>query len=241
MRPRITLLVAAALLAVAVQGRAGPPPPAPALQPGAGEGLGIANFGDAGAALLRPFDDPIVLSLDAGSGATSTPLHCQALLELAPHIVGTRPAADWNVLQQRLADCHALRWLAAAGQARRSAMPPRLDAARETWRWPAAIWPAVSRDEVDALAGAGQTLRQASGRRAWTRTALGGAAPEALTLAARGYSVRLQWLARGDFDGDGWEDWLLRWQARAEGGSWRAVRCVLLTRKMPAGAFTVGP
>ena len=105
----------------------------------------------------------------------------------------------------------------------------------------AAIWPAVSRDEVDALAGAGQTLRQASGRRAWTRTALGGAAPEALTLAARGYSVRLQWLARGDFDGDGWEDWLLRWQARAEGGSWRAVRCVLLTRKMPAGAFTVGP
>ena len=53
--------------------------------------------------------------------------------------------------------------------------------------------------------------------------------------------MRLQWLARGDFDGDGWEDWLLRWQARAEGGSWRAVRCVLLTRKMPAGAFTVGP
>ena len=76
---------------------------------------------------------------------------------------------------------------------------------------------------------------------AWTRTAPGGAAPESLTLAARGYTVRLQWLARGDFDGDGWEDWLLRWQARAEGGSWRAVRCVLLTRKVPAGAFTVGP
>lgn len=73
------------------------------------------------------------------------------------------------------------------------------------------------------------------------RVVPGRGAPEGLSLVARGYTVRLQWLARGDFDGDGWEDWLLRWQARAEGGSWRAVRCLLLTRKTPAGAFVVGP
>lgn len=241
MRPCFAALAAVVLLAVAVQGRAGPPPVAPALQPGAGESLGIANPGDAAAALQRPFDDPIALKLGSGPGATRTPPDCGALLELAPHIVGTRSPADWNLLQRQLADCQALRWLAVAGQARHSAMPPRLHAARETWRWPAAIWPAISQDEVDALAGAGQTLKQASGRRVWTRVAPGRATPEGLTLAARGYTVRLQWLARGDFDGDGWEDWLLRWQARAEGGSWRAVRCVLLTRKAPAGAFTVGP
>lgn len=241
MRPCFSALAALVLLTAAVQGRAGPPPPVPALQPGAGASLGIADLSDAGAALERPFDDPIALTLAEGPGATRTPPHCRALLELAPHIVGTRSPSDWNVLQQRLADCHALRWLAAAGQARHSAMPSRLHAARETWRWPAAIWPAISQDEVDALAGAGQTLRQASGRRVWTRVAPGGATPEGLALAARGYTLRLQWLARGDFDGDGWEDWLLRWQARAAGGSWRATRCVVLTRKAPTGAFTVGP
>lgn len=240
MRPLFPALAAVILLVAAGPGRAGDPPSAPALQPGAGESLGIANPGDAAAALQRPFDDPIALKLGT-SRATSTPPDCRALLELAPHIVGTRFPADWDVLQRQLADCQALRWLAAAGQARQSAMPSRLHAARETWRWPATIWPAMSQDEVDALAGAGQTLRQASGRRLWARSAPGRGTPEGLTLVARGYTVGLQWLARGDFDGDGWEDWLLRWQAGAEGGSWRAVRCVLLTRRAAAGAFSVGP
>jgi|GEM_PF-2561192 len=231
------IAVAAVLLGAA--GQASAAPPAPALLPGAGALLGITQPAEADAALERPFDDPVELSLDAGGQTRETPAHCRALLGLAPRIYGTRPAGDWNVLQQRLADCQALQWLAAGQVPQYSAMPPRLQAVRETRLWPAVIWPAISRDESNALTRAAQTLRTASGRRIWQLVTPGRSGLAGLELASRGYTLRVQWLAHGDFDGDGWEDWLLRWQARVEGGSWRGARSVLLSRKAPAAVFTV--
>ena len=194
------------------------------------------NYICAADALERPFKDPITLTLNEGS---RTPPHCRALLDLQRQITGTRPAADWDVLQQQLADCTALQWLARATVPLRSAMPKQLHSARETRLWPASVWPTVSPDEMHTLARAGQTLRGVSAEPLWQIVAPGPHNIQALRIASRGYLLRVQWLARGDFDGDGNEDWLLRWQAQAEGGSWRAARSVLLTRRTAAGPFSM--
>jgi hypothetical protein len=217
-------------------------PPAPALLPGVAKLLGITQLEAAGSALERPFSDPIELKLEAGIEPlhqTQTPPHCRALLDLEARITGTKSAADWNLLQQRLADCHALQWLAGWKAPSQTALPAHLLAARKTRLWPASTWPAVSPDESEALVRPGQTLQSASGRRYWQSVPRDTTGFAALQLDSQGYTLRVQWLARGDFDGDGWEDWLLRWQAQAVGGTWRASSSLLLTRKTPGRAFSV--
>ena len=209
--------------------------PAPALLPGAAVLLGVQQIGDAAAALERAFDDPIAVKLRPGAGAASwtpmsaTPAHCKALLDLQPRISGTAQPADWNVLQQRIADCQALRWLAAASAARINHLPADWRSVRDTALWPAALWPAVSADEAAALARPGQTLRTAAQRAEWQRVEAAG--PPAMQLQAEGTVLQIQWLAQGDFDGDGWQDWLVRWRARAEEGSWRGAGCALVSRR----------
>lgn len=211
------------------------PVPAPSLLPGAAALLGVQQIGDAAAALERAFDDPIAVKLRPGAGAASwtpmsaTPAHCKALLDLQPRISGTAQPADWNVLQQRIADCQALRWLAAASAARINHLPADWRSVRDTALWPAALWPAVSANEVVALARPGQTLRTASRRAEWQ--SVEAAAPPAMRLQADGTALQIQWLAQGDFDGDGWQDWLVRWRARAEEGSWRGAGCALVSRR----------
>lgn len=57
-----------------------------------------------------------------------------------------------------------------------------------------------------------------------------------------GDPVQEQWVslvARGDFDGDGIEDLLLRSSDAAKGGSYRAVRMLLVTRREPGGRVEV--
>lgn len=216
--------------------------PVLALLPGAAALLGLQQVSDAGAALERAFDDPITVTLRPGAEpARSTPVHCKALLDLQPRLSGTALPADWNLVQQRLADCQALQWLAGAATARHSHLPPDWHSARSTDLWPAALWPAVSADEVAALARPGQTLRSASQRPSWQLAdAARGAAP-VLHLQAQGYTLQIQWLAQGDFDGDGWQDWLLRWQAQVVDGTWRATRCLLLSRQAAQGPYSLRP
>lgn len=217
------------------------------LSPAALETLGISSPTQAGQALDKPFDDAIELTLMSRVGAAAgtepvrdsradpvreTPAHCRALLAAEPLITGTPAASDWPVLRRRLADCHALRWLAQAVAPVHSALPERLLELRSTHRWPAVLWPAVAPDEQEAATLAGQTLRTSSRLQRWYPQASAGAgAGDSWQLSGQGYTVRVQWLARADFDGDGWEDLLLRWQAQATGGSWRDVRTVLLTRR----------
>lgn len=245
-RKALRLAVTTALLAWANgpvrsdTGRSPPLPHAPVLLPGASTLLGIAGFEDAAAALDRSFPDAIEVVLKASAEARGrTPPNCRALLDLEEKISGTRPESDWNVLRQRLADCHALQWLAQASAPSSSALPPDFRAARETRYWPSSIWPAVSRDEIEIQVRTGVTLKDASGRRYWRAASTDAMQLPTLQLDRHDYAIRVQWLARGDFDGDGWEDWLLRWQAQAVGGTWRAARCLLLTRRSAGLKFTI--
>ncbi|QPF72202.1 hypothetical protein G8A07_04165 [Roseateles sp. DAIF2] len=220
------------------------PPPPPAILPGAVERLGVQRFDEAAAALERPFAEPLELLLrrDGEARNVIAPPHCRALLDLRQHIVGTRPAIDWGVLQQRLADCRALQWLTRAAPPLHSALPVDLAAARDTRLWPAqALRPAVSPDEMAAIqARPAASLHEFSGRRQWRFVASAGQQGQVLQLRGPAYELQLQWLARADFDGDGWEDWLLNWRARAVDGSWQSSRNLLLTRKPSrAGSFSV--
>lgn len=211
------------------------------LSPGAARLLGITEPAQAPAALDRPFDDPIVITVKGPTETShATPLHCRALLELEPSIAGTMPASDWPVLQQALADCQALQWLARVTAPIRTALPAQAKGAQETRLWPAATWPATSPEGREALLRSGQSLADVSGRRWWQARSNATAKDiPALHLRTDDHELNVQWLARGDFDGDGWEDWLLRWQAHAVGGSWRAARTLLLTRKNPTAMFEI--
>jgi hypothetical protein len=211
-----------------------------ALMPGAQKVLGISWPSEAGTALARAFDDAFDIQVREGANPrTLRPSDCIVLLEVQDHIAGTRPPGDWSLLQRQLAVCHILRWLSHGAAAGRSALPSDISLIRETRVWPASTWPAVSADEATALARPGQTLQSASARRLWQVLTPQSSAELTLGLESHGYALRLQLLAKGDFDGDGWEDWLMLWQAHGIGGQWSDTRGLLVTRQSAGEVLSV--
>ena len=59
-----------------------------------------------------------------------------------------------------------------------------------------------------------------------------------LVVTGGTWEVRAQIYARGDFDGDGLDDLLVRAAESATGGSYSGTRLVLLTRKAPGAKLT---
>jgi len=229
------LMCAMACLAPA-GGAQGAQPPQTLLMPGASTWLDIKDVNGAAAALNQPLEFPMAVRTESAQGQQEqVPQTCQALLALEGYITGTVSEPDWADLRLMLARCHALRAISQAKPASQSALPATLLALRATQLWPVNAWPAISPDEQEALKRPGLTLRNASGRTQWhAMTERKGSKradrPVTLQLNADALTLIVQWIAQGDFDGDGNEDWLLLWRAKATGGSWQDTRAALLTR-----------
>jgi len=195
----------------------------PPLAPRWSAALGVQSADDIPAALKRPFDAPFDAVV---AGVPEVRLDdCEAWRVWRGRIRGARPESDYAALRGQGVQCDALALLRTVRAARHSALPADLDTLTDARLYPATLWIAISDDAVAELAKPGRTLAAAAGVRRWQAERKG------LVLQDDTQGVRLVWLARGDFDGDGWEDALYRWQASIRDGSWTDVRLVLLTRR----------
>ncbi len=226
-RGRARALAAAAALALAALARAdGGASPELQLSPL----LGVADLAALPARLEQPFDTPLPLRLSADAGGQRVLLrHCADWLAQREHAVGSDNDAAWRVVCHQVVVCDALALLAQARPAAQSALPGALPDAADTRRWPATLWVATSRDATARLQQPGLTLQAASGVKRWT-----GGDGGARVLFTRAWRVQLTELARADVDGDGWQDWLLRWEGQSQQGSWTDARLVVLTRRASA-------
>jgi hypothetical protein len=210
--------------------------------------LSLNNIADAATALNAPFDTPIRVRLEANKEHSPKERQvndCKALLPLTGKIIGTVDIADWGVLLRQQASCEALRALTSVRPASTSAMPSRpwpvaWKALTDPALWPADVLPQMDDEATSAKpVKSSRTLKQAHGGKPW-HLETGRYTPEGtLALKDSAATIQLQALARGDFDGDGQQDWLVLWFAHATGGSWEGVRAAVLSRPIGQKMITL--
>lgn len=174
-----------------------------------------------------PFADPLPAALTMAGGGQERRLlrTCRDYLAVKDRITGSDSEADFRVLRAKAVDCDALALTSVATSAARSALPRDFLKATETRLYPASLWTNVSDDESAKAARPGSTLQSMSAARRFKASR-----PDTLILENPAYGIRLVLLARGDFNGDGWEDAAFRWSGYARHGSYRDARLVVLTR-----------
>lgn len=187
----------------------------------------VASDSGVSTKLDDPFSDPLPAALTVAGGGNERRLlgTCRDYLAVKDRIVGSDSEADFRVLRAKTVDCDALALTSTAVAAARSALPGDFLGATGTRLYPASLWANVSDDERAKAARPGSTLQRMSSVRRFKANR-----PDTLTLENPAYGVRLVLLARGDFNGDGWEDAAFRWSAYARQGSYRDARLVVLTR-----------
>jgi len=186
--------------------------------------------------LDRPFPDPLPAKLTVAGGRLERVLlgNCHDYLAVKARIVDSDSDRDLRVLRYQVVDCDALALIGRAANVRSSALPRDFLTVTDTRRYPASLAPNVSDDERARAARPGSTLQTMTAVRRFTATR-----PDTLELKGRAYGIRLSLLARGDFNGDGWEDAAFRWEAHARRGTYADSRLVVLTRldSRPLTAF----
>ncbi len=257
MRPSLVRLAivaaaaaAAAALPMAASRAAGPALPANAApaatqppSPTALPALRITAALPTTADFTRLFEDPLPLRVRRDGNTTRIELrHCQDWLDNRAAAVGSDNDAAWRVVLLQTVPCEAMAWLAAARPAQRSALPVDLNQLRDTRVYPGVLWPTPSPQQQSQLMASGRHLGQASGVARFNRTPVAPAttSPQGqLGLRTAAWQITLTPLARGDIDGDGWEDAAYLWQAQSRQGSLTDARLVVLTRTAPGARLQV--
>lgn len=211
----------------------------PSLSKQGAEWLALPEVADAQAALSAPFAAPIEVRTggDMAQGETSRQVSdCKTLLALNGKITNTVNIADWGFLLRQQASCEALHALAGARPASVSLLPTK--PWPQGWHkltnpalWPADVVPQMG-DEARHASGRNskQSLKQAHGNKHW-RIETSKRMPEGMMVLKDAVAtVHLQALARGDFNSDGQQDWLVLWSAHARSGSWEGIRAAVLSR-----------
>jgi hypothetical protein len=177
------------------------------------------------ARLERPFPDPVRGRL---AHQTATIANCDAYV--AETHRGFRAASDRD--QRRLqflgADCRALELLQSARPSRRSALG-------ETPLLPRFLPPTLGflpSEESHRRASVAQA-RGLSWKDTEPDLRVTSSTPDQTVIETPAGYVRLEWYARGDFNGDGIEDLLVRVASYAKQGTYARIRLVLLTRTAP--------
>lgn len=210
--------------------------------------LAVPDIAAAKAALNATFAAPLQLKVEAQKTQPATEREvndCQALLALNGQITDTVSVADRGFLLRQQASCEALNALTAVRPASASLLPslpwPQAwKALTNTALWPADVLPQMGDEPAHALSKkAMPSLQQAHRGKPW-RLDIGKHTPEGtFVLKGSALTVQLQALARGDFNGDGQQDWLVLWSAHANGGSWEGVRAAVLSRPIGQKMITL--
>jgi hypothetical protein len=187
--------------------------------------LNLVNLSDIDAALGKPFDERV--NVVSGSNRASVG-NCAEYLKYSDQ--GYKPASDFElrVLESLGADCRALALLKNAAPAKVSYLADfRLDKSAPA-QLPAQFAVSVSPQEVRSAAAAeraGKSWQQYQPELKLNEGSTG------LRVEAGGMRSDLQLYARGDFNGDGIEDLLIRDDFAALQGTYAGTRLFLLTRR----------
>jgi hypothetical protein len=185
-------------------------------------------------ALDRPFDDPWKVIVGR-NGPERLLASCAQLAVDFPGgtLLAADPANQRPLLSQRT-HCRGLLWLRDAKASRQSflgLLPLDLGTARSL---PDTLIPAL-----------GAKRKQRPSRRSWKsadpKLGLMASPPPGagLHLRGRNYQAHLSLYGRGDFDGDGLEDLLIRRDGFVVGGSYQEFGLFLLTRTAEGAPFKV--
>ena len=186
------------------------------------------------AALDKPFDEPWKVKVGRNGPVRSLASCSQLAVDFPGGTLLAADPADQRPLLFQRAHCRGLAWLRDARPSRQSflgELPLDLQTARAL---PDALIPAL-----------GAPRKPRPSRRSWQaadpRLALMPTPPPrpGLYLRGRGYEARLSIYGRGDFDGDGIEDVLVRRDGYARGGSYQEFGLFLLTRTAEGAPLTV--
>lgn len=208
---------------------------------GALPALGLAGAQPVAADFLKPFETPLPLRVTGASGTERIELqHCQDWLQHRSKAVGSDNDAAWRIVLLQTVPCEAMALLAAARPAAHDALPADLTQSLATRHYPGTLWPMPSPDEQARAVASGRHLGQLSGVAQWQRVPVQPPTrppQHALSLRTSAWQLRLTPLARGDFDGDGWNDVACLWQAESRQGSLTDARLVVLTRPGGQGSL----
>ena len=187
--------------------------------------------------LSRPWPDAIDVQVEAAHGGR-TPLaleSCSDYLDVAE--LRPRPLAGGTTLvifQARALDCQAMTLVLAAQPAAISHLRPFAfdEGLPDRLPWQVAMIISSSEAEQIAIERPHATWRQAL---FGPLTEFSPCGTQCARYGDPDNEQALSLVARGDFDGDSIEDILLASSDAAKGGSYRAVRMFLLTRRQPEG------
>jgi len=220
----------------------------PSLSQQGTEWLALTQISDAQASLNAPFEAPIKLRVKgekAHGDAERDVSDCKTLLTLRGKITNTVTIADWGFLLGQQASCDALQALisvrpASASQLPTTPWPKAWRALTHPALWPADVLPLMGDDAARvSAANTKQSLKQAHGSQPWRLDTSKHTPEGTLVLKDSVATVHLQALARGDFNGDGQQDWLVLWSAHASGGSWEGIRAAVLSRPIGQKMITL--
>lgn len=175
--------------------------------------------------LAQPLDEPILVS--RGNEKRSV-TGCSSGLDLVAQHFEPVSTPDQQALRAVVLHCLALKALKDALPANRSYLDGfRFDDGTLA-RIPAILALAISKDQIKRRDEA--EARQRSWAQLDPSASVRAGSEDSCLVEGDGWEQRLQIIARGDFDRDGIEDWLIQDEAWMTKGSYRSVRLFLLTR-----------
>jgi len=186
--------------------------------------LKMARLSDAAERLRAPFDAPVMLQ---SGGQRVEAGNCAALLR--DEKAGFAPLSDRDraVTQSLLADCYAVEALSRAKKARISFLRTLRLAPESLEVLPPTLAPIISDEDRKNAAGA------ASKGLSWKQfdpSATASGQGDAITVLSDDTQTIVKIYGRGDFNGDGIDDLLVRVDTAALHGTYRASRLLLLTK-----------
>ena len=186
------------------------------------------------AALDRPLDPPWKVIVGRNGPERSLASCAQLAVDFPGGMLLSADPVDQRPLLSQRMHCRGLLWLRDAKPSRQSflgQLPLDLESARSL---PDTLIPAL-----------GTKRKQRPSRRSWQaadpKLGLMASPPPGagLHLRGRNYQAHLSLYGRGDFDGDGLEDVLIRRDGFATGGSYQEFGLFLLTRTAEGAPFKV--
>jgi hypothetical protein len=191
--------------------------------------LGVRALSEIAAQLAGPMANTwVVKTPDESKVKVKT---CNDFLKLAKLAVELPTEHDWATYWSQGARCFALEAIKTAKPAARSHLGRFRFSSAAIGRLPAGLALRLSPDEEEDVANAEKACRP------WGKydpsLKIRSKSADVASLRADGWTGRLTLYARGDFDGDGWEDLLLRRDAHVTGGSFAETRVFIVSQMSP--------